>query len=207
MKLAVRVQHHPARVGLLDRLVPLLAGLDVEVVSDPDPDGFPSPWRTYRECLSRPWDGTHMLIVQDDCLPCDGFADRAIAAVGERRDDVVAMFVQGGKYRKQMLRAASLGQRWAWLMPTTYVPVVATCWPREHADRVPGWVDEWAEKNRWLNTYSDDGAAHAYCKAHGLLVWATVPSLVEHPDDVPSLIGTKRHKDPASHRTAIVPPC
>ena len=145
--------------------------------------------------------------MQDDALPCYGFADRALAAIGERPDACVVFFAPGaGRVRLAVRAAAGRSEPWARLPWKAFVPVVATCWPREHALAMPGVVDAYDAKRPRVNRGSDDGAAYVYCKLAQLPVWATVPSLVEHPDDVRSLIGKTPSHGAARHRVAAFPP-
>lgn len=187
LPLSVCIQHHPAREHLLAGLLERLGG-GAELVSDPDPDGEPSPMRTYRECLRRtPAGVTNRLIVQDDTYPCDNFYVRALAAVAERPSDLIAFFVPGVKAAgsRRVEGAASRKEMWAQIGGAGIIPVVALCWPF-------GLIEpflEFSQHPHWRDKKADDAVVAAFVKRHRLPVWATVPSLVEHPDVESSLIG------------------
>lgn len=192
MKIAldVALQHHPDRAFLLPRT----AHLKPTVVTDPDPEGIRNPWRTYRACLETlPHGATHLLVLQDDALVCDGFLRVARAALKHRPDSPVTFFVPTAMRRgsRLLLQACGRGSNWANLgYHEPWIPVVALCWP---AALVPGFL-EWADARGFGpdRRRADDGIVGRWARESRTDVWATVPSLVEHPDDVDSLIGTKK---------------
>lgn len=182
----VRVQHHPSRAELLPRLVEGLGSLPVEVIADPEPHALPSPLRCYLECARLPADGhTHVIVVQDDTVCCPGFPRAATAALDARPDALVALFMPGtppaSANRARAAHAA--GERWVQLRQQ-WMPVVALSWP------APMLADfhEWAAGEDLHGRRSDDWLVGRYVKRRDVAVWATVPSLVEHPDDQPSTI-------------------
>ena len=193
VNLSVAVQHHPSRADLLGPLGELLGPDDL--VTDPDPEGYPCPWRTYRLALDRtPSWASHRLIVQDDALPCDAFAAKAGAAIAEKPDAIICFFVPGATSggANRIRRASLKGERWAAIGAGGFVPVVATSWP---AARIADFL-AFADKRRWRRpecAEADDGMVAKWVKTRGtnIEVWATVPSIVEHPDVVASLIGRK----------------
>lgn len=187
--LSVAIQHHPARAELIPALAERLG--ECEVVADPLPEGPPNPLRTYLECLRlTPDEATHRLVIQDDAWPCDGFRALAQAAIEERPNDIVCFYVPdiGAGGRNRVIRALRKRESWAQLGLGGWVPAVAACWPIAAADDFV----EWCPRVLPESTTADDKAIVEFCKRHGVHVWATVPSLVEHPDDVPSLLG-KEH--------------
>lgn len=130
---------------------------------------------------------THVLVVQDDAWPCFDFENRMLRAVEEKPDALVVLFAPGaGQHRRTMTLAHRAGDRWARLR-STWVPTVALVWPVEHArafvEFVPSRYDPWT-KHR-----GDDAPVGYWAGRAKADVWATVPSLVEHPDVEPSLIG------------------
>ncbi len=203
VSLAVVVQHHPARAGLLDALVRDLGECDV--ITDPDPDGKPSPIRTYLACLRAmpPW-ASHLLIVQDDARPCHDFRAKAQAAVESRPDTIVALFLAGAPAKSARLarQAHRRGERWVLLHPNDWCPTVCTVWPRDLAVRFLAFTEE----RHALVRVGDDNVAGAFVTSEKVPVWVTVPSLVEHPDVVPSLIGRKAGAGANGFRVAAVPP-
>lgn len=190
IRVATVVQHHPARAHLLPALLERLAGLEPLVVTDPEPDGqLRSAWRTYRACLqAMPAGASHLLIVQDDAVPCLDFAAGVRAAVAARPAAPVVFWV-GGAPRATALavqRAADRCEAWAPVALRDWLPLVATCWPGPLAGRFVAWAA--GEKVRPRHR-TDDDLAGRFMRAEGFEAWATVPSLVEHGDEQPSLIG------------------
>ena len=203
VSLAVVVQHHPARARLLPSLIAALGECDV--VTDPEPDGPRSPIRCYLACLRsmQPW-ATHLLIVQDDVTLCQHFASRALAACQQKPDSLIVLFLAGAPARSARLaqQAHRRGESWVRLHGTDWCPTVATCWPRDLAARFLAFC----ESHPKLIRMGDDNVVGAFTTAEDLPVWATVPSLVEHPDVEPSLIRRKASGGRNRFRVAAVPP-
>lgn len=182
-----------------------MLGSGVEVVSDPDPEDLrPSPWRTYRECLvGAPSGISHLLVVQDDVIPC-----RNLVEVCSRiaRPEPVVLFLGGAPVTiAREARAAGLrGERmipWR-LRAADWLPVVAVLWPVEVAES----FIEWTGLNRLPgdpNPRSDDAVAGKWARKTRQEIWVTVPSLVQHPDVEPSLIGRKARGGRSSWRVAF----
>jgi len=200
----VRVQHHPSRAHLLPALFDRL-DQHAEVVTDPNPeDRFPSPWRTYRECLTDPGGATsHLLVLQDDAVPCRNLVAACHLLA---RPEPVVLFLGGAPVRMAMeaRRAGVRGQRlvpWA-LRAADWLPVVAVLWPVE----VAGSFIEWCGSNRLPgdpNPRSDDAVAGRWARKTRQQVWVTVPSLVQHADVEPSLIGRKARGGRSAWRVAF----
>lgn len=103
---------------------------------------------------------------------------------------MVALFVPGsGTHRRTMLLADRAGQPWARLSPT-WIPTVALLWPADLARRFVGWVAE-RGYDPWGRDRGDDGFVGKFCAMNRIPVFAPVPSIVEHPDVEPSLIGRR----------------
>lgn len=192
--LSVAVQHHPSRADLIPALLERLDGLTVEVVADPDPDGVPSPWRTYRECLRRtPNNATHRLIIQDDAVPCVGFSTAVHKALAARPDKPVAFFVCDNLLDSAVaiLKAAKAKRRWVDLSPfAAAFPCVAASWPTDLV-----WpLLQWAEAKGFDERHrSDDAILEGFLRSRRIWPLATVPPLVQHPDVVPSLNQRRLH--------------
>lgn len=182
-----RIQHHPSRAHLIEPLLALLG--DAEVVTDPDPDNrYRSPWRTYRRCLEAPPAGvTHVLVLQDDTLPC-----RDLQAVCERvaRPEPLCLFLGGAPQRaaRDAREALRRGERLMPLPIHEWVPVVAVLWPVEKAQALL----EWAGENKLPGDpmpRSDDAIVGRWARKTQQQIWTTIPSLVQHPDTEASSIG------------------
>lgn len=168
--------------------------------------GNPDPWRCYRECLKRtPAWATHRLIIQDDAVPGLGFASAAVAALTARPGRPVA-FWHGGFPADgcKAIRDAARGcRRWVDLSPWSQAfPCVASAWPAAIAARLL----EWSDASRASVSRADDAVTQRFLQAERLWPYATVPSLVEHPDVVVSVIGRKAWAGRDKARVACVPP-
>lgn len=158
---------------------------------DPEPDSpHRSPYRTYTEALRRtPADATHRLIVQDDAEACDGFRPRMLKAVEEHPADLIAFFVPGAPpHRAAVLRAQKAGDRWVTL-PPTWIPTVALCWTAEQAQAFLAWAD--AKYPDGIRRAGDDGPVGKWAQTAHVRARGPIPSLIQHPDREPSLIGRK----------------
>lgn len=210
------VQHHPARAELLDRLLPHLPE-GATVVSDPEPDAGPNPWRTYQRCLEIAHDAeadtsfmqklhermSHAVILQDDATPCRNFAAACEAAISSRPDALLVLW-HGGQPREHVLsidRALDAGDAWVDYWSTRWVPTVALAWPIRLACPVVCWIEEQEYDPRFR---ADDEKIGNAVRALGERVLTCVPSLVEHDDCAPSVVGKRERcgEDPAriAHR-------
>jgi hypothetical protein len=192
----VRIQGHPSRGHLHAPLAEAL-GLPVDVMlHEGDP---PDPWAGYQNCLRDLPDVSHVLVVQDDALPCANFAV-AIDTIAEKNVSFpVCLFLgaapasTAGRARRAMHR----GQRYISLGVTPFVPLVAVLWPREKAEEFL----DWSEGAKGL-TRADDGNVAKWMKRTRQHFLVTVPSLVDHNDEVPSVKGGRDAKG-ESWRTAL----
>jgi hypothetical protein len=190
-RLSVAIQHHPGRDG-----TPIFEGLrealpSAEVVVDPDYRDFPNPWRCYRLALERtPPSATHRLIVQDDVLTCLHFEEAIARAVEAQPDRVISFCTAGNPYQHadQVWHAADQGLPWAELSNETHCSVIATLWPA----RLVNPLLDWSLAQNWPNAFrADDEIAGLFMRHIHEYPLATVPSLVEHPDTVPSMVGRR----------------
>lgn len=161
------------------------------MVTDPGGD-VSSAWRTYRLCLrSAPKTATHLLAIQDDAVPCEHFAEAVLAAIEARPTAAICFFLGGHPPFTASLAMRARKEKRSWVQVATrdFVPTVATAYPREMALELADWVDEHKPGCR-----GDDAPVGDFFRVRRHLhqAWATVPSLVQHPDDQPSLIG-RRH--------------
>ncbi len=155
------------------------------------PQGKPSPWRTYRHALLQtPTEATHRIVIQDDTIPCPSFAKAAALALAAQPDSLVSFFVGGTpRLRAQLIfNACNRDLSWAVLDNHGWCPAVALAWPVEFIPDLLDYVDGRGWPPRFC---ADDEIIGRWLSATQRLPLATVPSLVEHPDDVPSLIGRR----------------
>lgn len=185
VNLAVRLQHHPSRARELARLTAALDGLDPVAVTDPG-GKRPSSWRTHRACLETiPADATHLLVLQDDAIVCDRFGEAVRAAVRERPDTILCLFVPGfAPVALDVNKARKRGDRWMPWTLRSFVPVVGTIYPAAHARALV----EFADARKLGPHRADDAIVAAYVRAYRVPVFATVPCLVEHDDDCVSVM-------------------
>lgn len=198
-KVAVRVQHHPSRVDLAERLLGQLARFDdVQVVEDPDPNGHRNAWRAHRACLeAMPQGATHLLAIQDDAIPNTDFHDAIIEAITARSESVILPFVPGfTNLRKLMGQARSRGEVFMRFDVRAYVPVVAIVYPASVVHDLLAWTTE-----RNHRRGADDGIVAFYCKARRIVPVAMLPCVCDH-DDTAKTIGAGERKGP--HRRAAM---
>lgn len=88
-----------------------------------------------------------------------------------------------------MMIACSEGKAWSDLIVGEWVPVVALVWPVEHIQPFLTWANEHGYNAS--NMRADDAIVGNYCRQLRVAPLATVPSLVEHPDNEPSLVGNR----------------
>jgi len=195
-----RVQHHPSRASLIPGLLERLSPLTVEVV--PHASVPPNPWLGYRQCLQNIPDCGHLLIIQDDAVPCLNFAAAVEQVAASNPDAPVSLWLSyhpagtAGRARQAMIR----NKRYVWFGYTKYVYLVAMLWPR----RLACDFLEWSATDRdTLRHRADDGVVAKWARETRQEIRVTVPSLVEHPDVVPSVKGGSQ-KAAAGHDKARV---
>lgn len=189
MNLQTVIQSHPSRAELLPRLLADLP--DAQVVYDPEPDNpIRSPWRCYLACLeAAAASGTDStLVLQDDALLCHDFLATVHNVIAARPESMIDLFIPGTDLggRQVVLKACYAGKNWARLDRAHFVPVVALIWPRADVKALLAYVEA---KPFPLKRWCDDANVAQFCRATRREVWATVPSLVEHDDFTPSVIG------------------
>ncbi len=207
MKLVYRVQHTVGRDEGLHRLLDHLP-LAVEVVSDHEGHD-PNPWRNYLRCLQNPPPrATHMAILQDDVLPCNNFDIRLREVIKEKPDQILSLFVGNlrGAGQKEYRKAQIARSQWCAISSAARIfHVVALVWPVEAAAAFLDWYEVTKDKIPARQPHRSDDQVFGYWIRTGTprrTVWATVPCLVEHPDDVPQ-VARKRQRASDPGRRAI----
>jgi hypothetical protein len=194
----VRVQGHPARRHLHQALVEAI-GLPAEVMlhkSDP-----PNPWKGYQQCLSDLPECTHLLLVQDDVRVCKGFVE-TVEKVASEVPTCLFLARLPRDVSRQATFALKQNRRYVTWIPRSFVPVVAILWPIQKAEEFMAWTKI---KRRMAGRYeprSDDAMVGLWGAITRQEFRATVPSLVEHPDMEPSLIGRRASWGKDSGRVA-----
>lgn len=186
VRLSVAIQHHPSRPDLPKRLRAALrrSSATVEVVTDPDPTGPRNPWRTAQLAWSRtPASCTHRLVLQDDVLPCRDFLKHAGRALSAKPDRVASFYLGTNAIVswQRMLVAAPTCAAWVEGFSASWVPALALALPAELALDLAAFHDG-------TEPIADDEVYGRWCREQGLPWYATIPSLVDHDDDAPSLM-------------------
>jgi hypothetical protein len=176
---------------LIPELLRRIEGIPFEIIEDEgDP---PSPWRGYQKCLRNPPQTTHLLIVQDDSLPVPGFVS-AVHQIAEANPDTpVCLFLARlpRDASAQAARAIKQNRRYVQLGLRSFMPVVAVLWPTYKAAEFLAWADENPTLPGQREPRSDDAMGGVWKIRTRQVVKACVPSIVEHPDTTPSLIGKR----------------
>lgn len=163
----------------------------VETAFDP-----PNPWLGYQACLTDPPDCTHLLVVQDDTVVCRNLTP-ALEQIALAHPDVPVCLYLGMLPPNKLpaLRAGKAGDRYVELVAASFLPVVAVLWPVGKAAEFLEWASNpnlLRRKNGVvLQERSDDAMGGRWMRTTRQRVVATIPSLVEHPDDCDSTIGRR----------------
>ncbi|GAA3174646.1 hypothetical protein GCM10010486_47600 [Nonomuraea roseoviolacea subsp. carminata] len=178
MRLSGAVMAHPRRREAAEKL----AGDRLAVVTDPDPGGRPSAFRTSLLAWSSvPRESTHHVVLHDDMVLSGTFFERAERAARAMPRAALALFAFWNSRNGAAVRLGALaGARW---VPGAgeYTPVAALLLPRDVA---AGYV-EWARDRG--DTWPDDVLMGRYLRQAGVPVFVAVPSLAEH-EDLASLV-------------------
>ncbi|MEV5575057.1 hypothetical protein AB0L06_33890 [Spirillospora sp. NPDC052269] len=197
IEISVAVMHHPARAGLIGRLLRDTAPLAPRIVPDPDPDGVRSPLRTAK----RAWaaiapDATHHLVLQDDVGLSADFAGQLRSAIAQRPNHAVALYSHWRSPQNSYLvrRAAAAGASWAPLSDTDWAPALGLVLPAPLARDLAAYLAPIPDA-----VADDDQMIARFCRERGVPMVATVPHLVDE-SEVPSL--TPGHL-PGCHATVF----
>jgi hypothetical protein len=189
------IQAHPKRVDLREDLIASLKGLRVRVSEhESDP---PSPWKGYRTLLERALppsrNGDHLLILQDDVEVAPNFvpAIRVIAKANPETPVVLFLAYLPRKTASNASRMMILRKPYVDMYVNDFCPVVGMLWPRHKAQEMYDWAGH-SPLPGDHNARSDDAVVGAWMRRTRQHIRATVPSIVQHPDMVESLIG-RRH--------------
>jgi hypothetical protein len=144
--------------------------------------------------MEAPTKHPHVLVLQDDVIVCADFPSAVTAAIEERPDSVLSLWVGGlsGRTRKDFWAAQGRKERWSPIYFRDIHHVVALVWPRELGLAFLEWSSSSRLPGDCRQVQSDDAIVGAWARRTKRQFWATVPCLVEHNDDpdvVPSTIG------------------
>lgn len=108
-------------------------------------------------------------------------------------DTPVALFLSKAPRRTFHRAAYALGRAtYVDVHPQDLVHVVGLLWPVKRAVEFLAWVDENPRRLRGAVFQSDDATVTRWMRTTGIRFRCTVPSLVEHPDDFPSVANGQR---------------
>lgn len=220
IRLSLAIQHHPDRRHLPPRLLRWLGypadhmnDEVVEVVVDPRrdlwssslgtlgtfPAADPSPWRCARLAWRlAPETCTHRVVLQDDAIPCHDFHEQLTSAIAERPDDALCLFFGQNSYQLDIGSYSShvaAGERFYALPSIGWVPCVGLALPRDQALDLGSFYLPHHQRS----SVADDEVVCEWAHARGRTVYALAPSIVDHDDSQPSLMGT----DPTRIRSAV----
>jgi hypothetical protein len=155
-----------------------------EIVYDPDPDGERNPWRTAREAWRLTPPGcSHRLVVQEDVVPCPRFLHHARRALAAKPDRITTFYVGTNATItwRAMLVAAERCAAWVEGSRAGWVPALALAIPARLVPSLATFEDG-------TRPVADDDVYGRWVRTYGLPWYATIPSLVDHDDDAPSLM-------------------
>jgi hypothetical protein len=183
----VVVQHVASRAPILSRLTDAVAPLDVRIVADEGEK--PDPWRGYQRCLREALEAghDHAIIVQDDAIPCFDFACHLRCVIAAEPNAALVLFLAAQPRLTAHGATAARQARnpFAVLHSRDWMPAVAVSYPLAMVEQILAW----ANKVGGRHSRSDDHMLGRWARETKARVLVTVPSLVEHPDDQPSVIG------------------
>jgi len=125
-------------------------------------------------------------VIQDDTVVCENFAGAVDCISFSNKDVPVCLFLGGfPQGTARMFRRAQLHKKpYISLLRSPIVPLVAVLWPRAKAEEFLEWSTGHPKMTR-----ADDGNVGRWHRDTGQEILVCVPSLVEHPDMVPSVKG------------------
>lgn len=117
----------------------------------------------------------------------------ALQLIAERVAEPVVLFLARLPRDASVLalRAERYGHRYITMPRRGFLPVVAVLWPVEKAREFLAWADENPRMPAIGEPRSDDAMAGYWKIRTKQTIRATVPSIVDHPDCVPSTIGRR----------------
>lgn len=136
------------------------------------------------------------MIAQDDTIPCFNLP-LAVERVAEAIPDHPVCLYLGclPPQKAPALQAGKEGKCFVELVHRSFMPVVAVLWPVDKAAHFLEWSVSHQSLRRGngqkIEHRSDDAMGGWWMKTQQQRVFATIPSLFQHPDDVPSTIALR----------------
>lgn len=168
-KLAVRIQHIPKRERWAKYLAQMLnenrqPQNKLEIITDEKYDLWTGAKKTLQSY--KPGD-THLLVLQDDILPCKDLIFAAEQIVELLPNNHISLFSIGDWQTNPNVRWANLK---TWRMAQCYIAPVTM---------IEDFI-KWADRHIKPEIYFDDDRWAMYLFANSILTYASNPSLVEH---------------------------
>lgn len=139
-------------------------------------------------------------------MPVPGFLTAADRVRALLPGALIAFCLQGSIHhntRSRFWRALERGENLIEMIPHNWVPAMALGWTPELAQKALQWNQE---KPRPARETADDGRLYYFVRWARVHVWATVPCLVDHADDVASVANGYEGKLRPSRRTLALLP-
>lgn len=148
-----------------------------------------------------PAEASHLLIAQDDIVVCRDFVPTVLKVIAARADNPVSLFMPGiGLQAIAVGDACRRGEHWCRVPHQEWIPAVCLALPRAHVEAILAFADRQGITDAWRG---DDSILGEWMRADSIDAWATVPSLCDHPDDVPSLVGGTHYAGANPQRVAV----
>lgn len=173
MRLAVRIQTKGTRERWTELLLDLLEqeiyskhlDVSIRIVSNKN------LWQSCKDTfLSTDENDTHILVLQDDVLPCLDIVETAQIIAELLPNDPVTFFSSSDAVAHALQKGSNWAQIAVWFMAQCYMlPTALAC------DMVQ-WIDEYCRQD----IKHDDDRMATYMWYHHKKVFVTVPCLVEH---------------------------
>jgi len=140
--------------------------------------------------------------MQDDCVPVEGFLTAADRVRDVLPEAMICFCVQGmlAHSRTAYDNALRYGPNLVQLRGLMWVPALAVGWTPTLASCASTWEQTQRRSPRWKG---DDAVLVAFANYCRVEVWATAPSIVDHPDDTVSLIGKRAYGRPNRRPIAL----
>jgi hypothetical protein len=143
-------------------------------------------------------------VLQDDTVACRNLPAALDLIAAARPNEIIALFMASLPRRTAVESMQVIGrQRYVAVHPLDFVPVVATLWPVAKAQALLEWVEEDRRRIQGRAFVSDDAVVTRWAKMTRERAICTLPSLVQHPDDVPSTITTRNRGGLDKGRVAL----
>ena len=152
-------------------------------------------------------DSPYAVVLQDDTVVCKNFTPALELIIEAHPDIPVCLFVSGTRTKtlRHYSNAMRAKSRYSPIWFQDFLPVVAVLWPRAKIEEFLEWSTDRKIKGLAEPYRSDDAVVGSWMKFTHQRVLATVPSIVQHPDDtlsvkwnaesnVPSGTGNKRRR-------------